>query len=176
MSDKFTPLPISEYINTALNPAEFDAKQWQLLCWCKTAEDCTACLQRPEFANAPLFCKALKKIRVRLKATTYSCTDEFDHECLICLINYEEVRSELSSRTYVASYTRRSGKRNGWKQMIINTVTKRNAEDAAGFVALKSHGLLEASFEAFVVENRGHFDDLVVSKSIQRLQEAGYLQ
>ena len=176
MSDEFTPLPISEYINTALNAADFDAKQWQLLCWCKTAEDCTACLQRPEFANAPLFCKALKKIRVRLKATTYSCTDEFDHECLICLINYEEVRSELSSRTYVASYTRRSGKSNGWKQMIINTVTKRNAEDAAGFVVLKAHGLLEHSFESFVIDNDRHFDEVVVSKARKRLQDAGYLK
>ena len=176
MSDKFTHQPISDYIGSAFNPADFDAKQWQLMCWCKTADDCTACLERPEFADAPLFCKALRRIRVRLKTITFSCIDEFDHECLICLINSEEVRDEISAKTYRATYTRRSGKNNGWKQMIINTVTKRKAEDAAGFVALKAHGLLEASFEAFVVNNRAQFDEVVVSKCMKRLQDAGYLK
>ena len=176
MSDKFTHQPISEYISSTFNPAEFDAKQWQLLCWCKTAEDCTACLERSEFADAPLFCKALKSIRVRLRASDLSCTDEFDHECLICLINYEEVRDEVSPKTYRANRTFKSGKNNGWKQMIINTVTKRKAEDAAGFVVLKAHGLLEHSFEAFVIDNDTHFDEVVVSKAKKRLQDAGYLK
>lgn len=176
MPDDFKQKPITQYINEALDPADFDAKQWQLLCWCKTVDDCTACLQRPEFADAPLFCKALKKIRVRLKTTNFSCIDDFDHECLICLINYEEVRDEISAKTYRATYTRRSGKNNGWKQMIINTVTKRNAEDSAGFVILKAHGLLEASFEAFVVDNHTHFDEVVVSTARTRLKVAGYLK
>lgn len=176
MTDKFTPEPISEYINRAFNSAEFDADQWKRLCWCKTVADCTAYLEKPEFSDAPLFCKALKSIRVRLRASSLSCTDDFDHECLICLINYEEVRDEVSPKTYRANRTFMSGKNNGWKQMIINTVAKRKAEDAAGFVVLKAHGLLEHSFESFVIDNDRHFDEVVVSKARKRLQDAGYLK
>ena len=176
MSDKFTPRPISEYIEEAFDRADFDEKQWQLLHWCKTAKSCDTSLARPDIAGSPNMSKALKSIRVRWKARTFACEDEFDHECLICLINYEDVRNEFSTRTYVATYTRKSGRNNGWKQMIINTVIKRDAEDTAGFVVLKAHGLLEASFENFVVDNHMHFDELVVSTARKRLQDAGYLK
>ena len=176
MSDKFTHQPISDYISSAFNPAEFDTKQWQLLGWCKTVKQCTNCLERPEYAQATLMIKALKSIRVRLKASTYSCADDFDRECLICLIRYQEARNEVSTKTYYAGHTWKSGRKHGWKQMIIRTVTKRKAEDAPGFVILKAHGLLEDSFEAFVVDNDTHFDEVVVSTARKRLQDAGYLK
>ena len=176
MSDKFTHQPISEYIKKAFDPSDFDADQWKRLCWCKTVSDCTAYLEKPEFSDAPVFCKALRRIRVRLKASTYSCADDFDRECLICLIRYQEARNEVSTKTYYAGHTWKSGRNHGWKQMIIRTVTKRKAEDAPGFVILKAHGLLEDSFEAFVVDNDTHFDEVVVSKCMKRLQDAGYLK
>ena len=176
MSDKFTPKPISEYIEEAFNRADFDEKQWQLLHWCKNVEGCNNCLERPDIAESPNMIQALKRIRVRLNASIYSCVDDFDHECLICLINYEEVRDEISAKTYRAKRTWRSGKNNGWKQMIINTVSKRNAETNPGFVILNAHGLLEASFENFVVNNHTHFDEVVVSRATKRLKVAGYLK
>lgn len=176
MSDKFTPKPIAEYIEETFDRADFDEKQWQLLHWCKNVEGCNNCLERPDIAESPNMIKALKRIRVRLNASIYSCVDDFDHECLICLIHYEEVRDEVSTRTYRATRTKASGRKRGWKQMIINTVSKRNAEYADGFVVLKAHGLLEASFENFVVDNHTHFDEVVVSTARKRLQDAGYLK
>ena len=176
MSDKFTPKPISEYIGEAFDPADFDEKQWQLLHWCKEVKDCNNCLERSDLAGSPKMIKAFKCIRVRLKSSKFSCIDEFDHECLICLINYEEVRDEISAKTYRATRSWKSGKNNGWKQLIINTVSKRNAETNAGFVSLNAHGLLEASFENFVVNNHTHFDEVVVSRATKRLKVAGYLK
>jgi len=163
-----------EFIYKNVDKALFNEVQLKQLSYCKTVDHCDTYLKRPEVANDPVFAAAIKTIRVRLKSTTFECGDDFDRECLICLLNYEEVRSEVTKSSYTAKRTRRSGAKSGWREMIVNFVSKKNAEEAEGFQILKSFNRLDASFEFFVVQNSQEFPAEVVSIAKDRLINAGF--
>ena len=152
----------------------FNTVQIKQLSYCKTVDDCDSYLSRPEVANDPVFAAAVKQIRVRLKSKIFECKDPFDRECLVCLLNYEEVRSEVTQSSYLAIRTRQSGIKSGWKKMIVNFVSKKSAEEADGFQILKKFKRLDASFEFFVVQNPAEFSVELVSTAKDRLVNAGF--
>lgn len=163
-----------DFAYKGIDQSLFNQVQVKQLSYCKTVDDCDSYLSRSEVANDPIFSAAIKQIRVRLKSKIFECVDPFDRECLVCLLNYEEVRSETTQSSYTANRTRQSGAKSGWKQMIENFVSKKSAEEADGFLILKKFKKLEASFEFFVVQNHVEFSPELVSMAKDRLVNAGF--
>lgn len=168
---------ILDFIRQNFKRAEFTDDEWKMLSRCTTPEYVDNYLGRSEVISSRTMYQALLMLRARYKSNTFPCADDFDRKCLMCVLMYEDVRTAIvNSKVYVAQRTRKSGKVNGWKQTISNTVMKGANTDSNGFAFLKKHGRLDASFEAFVLNHSDQFNNDVVASAYKSLAAAGFMK
>ncbi len=151
---------------------DFNEQDWVILRRCDSQENCETYIDRFRGTEQERLSPLIYKINLRHRSKVFSALDPFDAECLICVLEYEDTRSELENRKYRAIRVRQSGEKRGWKQAIENIVVKRGVTD--GFAVLNKGKRLDVSFEAFVINNRERFPSNVLDAAKARLSANGY--
>jgi len=151
---------------------DFNEQDWVVLRRCNSQENCETYIDRFKGTEHARLIPLIYKINLRHRSKIFSPMDPFDTECLICLLEYEDTRSELENKKYTAVRVRQSGNKRGWKQAIENIVVKRGVTD--GFTVLSKGKRLDVSFEAFVLNNKEQFPSNVLEAAKARLAANGY--
>jgi hypothetical protein len=168
---RFTPF--EDYLQTLQCP-DWTESDWAYLRFCKTVADCDEYLRRFRESGFQKLIPVIKKIKRRFNAEAIGFESELDGHCLMCLLEYEDVRREIKGKNYTATRLRRSGDSNGWFTMLERTILQKRKGESIGFTVLMQGNRLDASFEAFVVKNKTRFSEKVVTASVERLTRYGY--
>ena len=171
MSNEFYVSSI-EALLKSLKEGNFNEEDWKILKRCNSQEYCETYIKRFKGAESEHLIPAIYKISLRYRASKFAALDPFDTECLICVLEYEDVRREFDDPKYLAKRVRMSGRKRGWKLAIENIVLKKGS--SKGFDILHKFTRLEASFEFFMLSNSTHFEPKVLDAARARLTDHGF--
>jgi hypothetical protein len=164
---------LEDYVQTFQSP-DWSESDWVYLRRCKTVTDCDEYLQRFRDSGFHKLIPVIKKIKILLTAGHIGFKTDLDGLCLMCLLEYEEVRRGITGKKYLANRLRRSGHENGWTTMLERTILRARKGESIGFKVLMQGNRLDVSFEAFVVKNKSRFSERVIKASVDRLARHGY--
>lgn len=172
MSNEFYLSSVNSLLEIYKANGDLNEQDWIILKRCDSKQNCETYIERFKGTEHARLVPLIYKINLRYRSKIFSPLNQFDAECLICVIEYEDTRREIEGSKYIAKRTRMSGNKNGWKQAIENIVLKKGISD--GFEALLKGKRLDVSLEAFVLNNRDEFPVNVVDAAKARLSANGY--
>jgi hypothetical protein len=172
MTNQFYLSSVKSLLESYKSNGDLNEQDWVVLRRCDSQQNCETYIDRFKGTEHSKLIPLIKKINLRYRSKIFSPSDPFDAECLICVLDYEDIRGEIESKKYTATRVRQSGNKRGWKRAIENIVTKKGTTD--GFDVLCKGKRLDASFEAFVLENKDQFPSNVIDAAKTRLSANGY--
>jgi len=162
-----------ESLYREMESGKLNADEWLILKRCNSQKNCESYMERFKDAEQEKLIPLIYKINLRYRSSAFPALNPFDAECLICVLEYEDVRRELADPKYLARRVRNSGRKNGWKHAIENSVLKKGL--SIGFEFLHKGKRLDASFEFFILSNSQHFESNVLEAARNRLTAHGFV-
>ena len=162
-----------ESLYREMESGKLNADEWLILKRCNSQENCESYMERFKDTEHAKLLPLIHKINLRYRSSVFPALNPFDAECLICVLEYEDVRRELDDPKYLAKRVRNSGRKNGWKHAIENSVLKKGL--SIGFDFLNKGKRLDASFEFFILSNSQHFKSNVLEAARNRLTAHGFV-